>query len=146
MTIEEVLQRLGRSDWTPVGGPVAETKLQTTTDLYGNQKSSIVETGNYTLTISRAGRNQVITLTPAAEGGGWDVTEPPKDVPTEGVETTAQAAQRTSEAQAAQALADQRKAEAAERDRNYQERSEEHTSELQSLRHLVCRLLLEKKK
>src|SRR5205814_10527962 len=30
--------------------------------------------------------------------------------------------------------------------RNSQERSEEHTSELQSLRHLVCRLLLEKKK
>src|ERR1035441_10852736 len=31
--------------------------------------------------------------------------------------------------------------------REYQEiRSEEHTSELQSLRHLVCRLLLEKKK
>src|SRR5947199_1220635 len=28
---------------------------------------------------------------------------------------------------------------------NLQERSEEHTSELQSLRHLVCRLLLEKK-
>src|SRR5262245_51240657 len=28
----------------------------------------------------------------------------------------------------------------------YQKRSEEHTSELQSLRHLVCRLLLEKKK
>src|SRR5205814_9818352 len=28
----------------------------------------------------------------------------------------------------------------------YDERSEEHTSELQSLRHLVCRLLLEKKK
>src|SRR5436853_3833263 len=28
----------------------------------------------------------------------------------------------------------------------YVERSEEHTSELQSLRHLVCRLLLEKKK
>src|SRR5262245_65339490 len=27
-----------------------------------------------------------------------------------------------------------------------QQRSEEHTSELQSLRHLVCRLLLEKKK
>src|ERR1035438_10853764 len=27
-----------------------------------------------------------------------------------------------------------------------QHRSEEHTSELQSLRHLVCRLLLEKKK
>src|SRR5436853_6976135 len=27
----------------------------------------------------------------------------------------------------------------------YSERSEEHTSELQSLRHLVCRLLLEKK-
>src|SRR5205814_9067232 len=28
----------------------------------------------------------------------------------------------------------------------YTARSEEHTSELQSLRHLVCRLLLEKKK
>src|SRR5438045_7758270 len=28
----------------------------------------------------------------------------------------------------------------------YYDRSEEHTSELQSLRHLVCRLLLEKKK
>src|SRR5258705_10148974 len=31
-------------------------------------------------------------------------------------------------------------------DRGVRERSEEHTSELQSLRHLVCRLLLEKKK
>src|ERR1035438_10563506 len=31
-------------------------------------------------------------------------------------------------------------------DRKVDERSEEHTSELQSLRHLVCRLLLEKKK
>src|SRR5947199_1074242 len=31
-------------------------------------------------------------------------------------------------------------------DRDGVERSEEHTSELQSLRHLVCRLLLEKKK
>src|SRR5947199_4145753 len=29
---------------------------------------------------------------------------------------------------------------------NFSSRSEEHTSELQSLRHLVCRLLLEKKK
>src|SRR5258705_5607318 len=29
---------------------------------------------------------------------------------------------------------------------NRSDRSEEHTSELQSLRHLVCRLLLEKKK
>src|SRR5262245_65216810 len=29
---------------------------------------------------------------------------------------------------------------------NMADRSEEHTSELQSLRHLVCRLLLEKKK
>src|SRR5437899_7725798 len=29
---------------------------------------------------------------------------------------------------------------------NKRQRSEEHTSELQSLRHLVCRLLLEKKK
>src|SRR5258705_9562789 len=28
----------------------------------------------------------------------------------------------------------------------FDDRSEEHTSELQSLRHLVCRLLLEKKK
>src|SRR5438045_8252096 len=32
------------------------------------------------------------------------------------------------------------------RDRRFADRSEEHTSELQSLRHLVCRLLLEKKK
>src|SRR5947199_4858523 len=31
------------------------------------------------------------------------------------------------------------------RDRSGARRSEEHTSELQSLRHLVCRLLLEKK-
>src|SRR5258705_4138935 len=31
-------------------------------------------------------------------------------------------------------------------DRSGRSRSEEHTSELQSLRHLVCRLLLEKKK
>src|SRR5262245_63927734 len=31
-------------------------------------------------------------------------------------------------------------------ERAYFARSEEHTSELQSLRHLVCRLLLEKKK
>src|SRR5258705_12811088 len=30
--------------------------------------------------------------------------------------------------------------------KNSRTRSEEHTSELQSLRHLVCRLLLEKKK
>src|SRR5258705_13932937 len=30
--------------------------------------------------------------------------------------------------------------------KNVSDRSEEHTSELQSLRHLVCRLLLEKKK
>src|SRR5262245_64831304 len=29
---------------------------------------------------------------------------------------------------------------------HHRDRSEEHTSELQSLRHLVCRLLLEKKK
>src|SRR5258705_8859729 len=34
----------------------------------------------------------------------------------------------------------------AERAGGREERSEEHTSELQSLRHLVCRLLLEKKK
>src|ERR1035441_10211268 len=32
------------------------------------------------------------------------------------------------------------------RKRFFTERSEEHTSELQSLRHLVCRLLLEKKR
>src|SRR5258705_9341897 len=32
------------------------------------------------------------------------------------------------------------------RSRQVAQRSEEHTSELQSLRHLVCRLLLEKKK
>src|SRR5205814_5652253 len=32
------------------------------------------------------------------------------------------------------------------RDLGVADRSEEHTSELQSLRHLVCRLLLEKKK
>src|SRR5262245_63957079 len=32
------------------------------------------------------------------------------------------------------------------RRRGQRDRSEEHTSELQSLRHLVCRLLLEKKK
>src|SRR2546425_3932254 len=31
-------------------------------------------------------------------------------------------------------------------EREYQQRSEEHTSELQSLAYLVCRLLLEKKK
>src|SRR5258705_4794281 len=31
-------------------------------------------------------------------------------------------------------------------EKSLEERSEEHTSELQSLRHLVCRLLLEKKK
>src|SRR5205814_9890182 len=31
-------------------------------------------------------------------------------------------------------------------DSRHSDRSEEHTSELQSLRHLVCRLLLEKKK
>src|SRR5205814_4315076 len=33
-----------------------------------------------------------------------------------------------------------------EHERHHAARSEEHTSELQSLRHLVCRLLLEKKK
>src|SRR5438045_5415957 len=32
------------------------------------------------------------------------------------------------------------------RAQGFHQRSEEHTSELQSLRHLVCRLLLEKKK
>src|SRR5262245_62741261 len=42
-------------------------------------------------------------------------------------------------------FAAQMAAEAAAR-RAMEHRSEEHTSELQSLRHLVCRLLLEKKK
>src|SRR5262245_62888507 len=42
---------------------------------------------------------------------------------------------------------DQRIVETEPRDHLWQaQRSEEHTSELQSLRHLVCRLLLEKKK
>src|SRR3989441_10554439 len=36
--------------------------------------------------------------------------------------------------------------EPAEPERRHRERSEEHTSELQSLAYLVCRLLLEKKK
>src|SRR5205814_8072703 len=35
---------------------------------------------------------------------------------------------------------------ATQRKEGIERRSEEHTSELQSLRHLVCRLLLEKKK
>src|SRR5438045_8144126 len=35
---------------------------------------------------------------------------------------------------------------ASSRRSTFRSRSEEHTSELQSLRHLVCRLLLEKKK
>src|SRR5438045_4298570 len=39
-----------------------------------------------------------------------------------------------------------RSEEEARRHRYREPRSEEHTSELQSLRHLVCRLLLEKKK
>src|SRR5205814_8097612 len=43
-------------------------------------------------------------------------------------------------------LPDQVPESAALRDRPGMQRSEEHTSELQSLRHLVCRLLLEKKK
>src|SRR5690625_6708636 len=40
----------------------------------------------------------------------------------------------------------QRQAQAAEKYTTYKQRSEEHTSELQSRGHLVCRLLLEKKK
>src|SRR5205814_9553935 len=43
------------------------------------------------------------------------------------------------------ATGDARRPDAA-RGRRRRARSEEHTSELQSLRHLVCRLLLEKKK
>src|ERR1039458_4922169 len=39
-----------------------------------------------------------------------------------------------------------RRIESAYRSKPIRMRSEEHTSELQSLRHLVCRLLLEKKK
>src|SRR5258705_4716665 len=50
----------------------------------------------------------------------------------------------------ARGLHDGNRAEAAEREAARRllgrGRSEEHTSELQSLRHLVCRLLLEKKK
>src|SRR5437899_4194550 len=41
---------------------------------------------------------------------------------------------------------DQAKVQEVERVLRISDRSEEHTSELQSLRHLVCRLLLEKKK
>src|SRR5262245_66584833 len=43
-------------------------------------------------------------------------------------------------------LKDQRKRDAKRFGAKSANRSEEHTSELQSLRHLVCRLLLEKKK
>src|SRR5262245_64049887 len=43
-------------------------------------------------------------------------------------------------------LSSQRHRRAACAIRSWPPRSEEHTSELQSLRHLVCRLLLEKKK
>src|SRR3989441_7170645 len=51
------------------------------------------------------------------------------------------------EAQVAQAQANAEKAHAdLERIKPLAERSEEHTSELQSLAYLVCRLLLEKKK
>src|SRR5205814_4157399 len=65
------------------------------------------------------------------------------------------AAKRVSRAdQDAFALASHRKAVAAIDEGRFEQeiaatafrRSEEHTSELQSLRHLVCRLLLEKKK
>src|SRR5687768_17655715 len=48
------------------------------------------------------------------------------------------------EAERARAEIEHERAEQAER--HVQERSEEHTSELQSRLHLVCRLLLEKKK
>src|SRR5262245_62474205 len=46
----------------------------------------------------------------------------------------------------AAALADDRRGFAGDGGFVHAGRSEEHTSELQSLRHLVCRLLLEKKK
>src|SRR5262245_11765439 len=49
-------------------------------------------------------------------------------------------------AQSAQGIADRADRRQRSRDRAGSPRSEEHTSELQSLRHLVCRLLLEKKK
>src|ERR1039458_10641736 len=45
-----------------------------------------------------------------------------------------------------QELEDRQRRVAAPEHQGGAERSEEHTSELQSLRHLVCRLLLEKKK
>src|SRR5438477_4401823 len=48
-------------------------------------------------------------------------------------------------ASAARAVAGHRTGVAVERDRAPQQRSEEHTSELQSHVNLVCRLLLEKK-
>src|SRR3989442_8258809 len=50
------------------------------------------------------------------------------------------------EAQVAPPQADGDVSEVAERSRMLGDRSEEHTSELQSRPHLVCRLLLEKKK
>src|SRR5205823_10671401 len=54
-----------------------------------------------------------------------------------------QANQAKADLQVAQAQAEKRRALAVAQE---QERSEEHTSELQSLAYLVCRLLLEKKK
>src|SRR5437899_12554692 len=45
-----------------------------------------------------------------------------------------------------QALVERRRSRHRKRSIVHEGRSEEHTSELQSLRHLVCRLLLEKKK
>src|SRR5438045_5524989 len=48
--------------------------------------------------------------------------------------------------QAALCLPARRRQDRLDGGRDHDRRSEEHTSELQSLRHLVCRLLLEKKK
>src|SRR5437899_5701554 len=70
---------------------------------------------------------------------------PPSPVPTPPARVTA-AATSTTATPAAKALS-HRAARGTQKPRVARRfRSEEHTSELQSLRHLVCRLLLEKKK
>src|SRR2546423_4234841 len=60
-------------------------------------------------------------------------------LPISGLPAPARAARRSSRHQAAESEADRTRA-------DHPARSEEHTSELQSLAYLVCRLLLEKKK
>src|SRR2546425_6579910 len=65
-----------------------------------------------------------------------------RDSRTAGAQKAAEAAQ----AAAAQKVKQYQEALKQARGQVYAERSEEHTSELQSLAYLVCRLLLEKKK